>query len=99
MSGLNSGNLKGFMKNWNGRPVARDWDGSKGKVCVDAATATDGWGGDKLRTAMKKDFYKHPSKYNDFGGGAPDPGRSGFYRRNQWLQQFFINTGRYDRNR
>lgn len=99
MNGLNSGDLDGFMKAWNGSRVATNWDGSKGNVCVDAATATDGWGGYKLRNAMKSDFYKHPSKYYDFGGGLPNPGQRGFYRKNPWLQQFFIDTGRYDKIR
>ena len=95
MSGLNSGSFQDFLSNWNGRPVAPNWDGSQGQVCIDATTAVDGWGGNTLRDAMRQDYQNNPGSYRDFGAGPANPNNSLFYRRNGWLQQFFQNTNRY----
>ncbi len=97
MTGLNSQSMADFINNWNGRPVAPNWDGYQGEVCIDATTAKDGFGGSKLRDAMLKDFLKNQGTYTDFGGGPPNPNTSMFYRRNAWLKQFFINSNRYAR--
>ena len=95
MTGINSGSLQDFMNHWNGRNVAPDWDGSKGNVCIDATTAPDGWGGPSLRDAMRQDYNNNPDSYRDFGAGSANPNSDLFFRRNGWLQQFFINTNRY----
>lgn len=95
MSDLNSVPLQSFRDNWDGNPVAPEWDGSKGMMCIDAATATDGFGGNTLRDAMRQDYKSNPSSYRDFGAGPANPNSSLFYRRNGWLQQFFQNTNRY----
>jgi RHS repeat-associated protein len=100
------GNMKGltdaddlarYIDNWDNAPVAPGWDGSQGDVCIDGLTAPDGYGGSKLRKAMKKDFNKNKQKYKDFGAGKPNPQQPAFYRRNAWLNQFFRNTGRFYR--
>jgi hypothetical protein len=102
MSGLASTSLEAFMQAWNGRAVAPDWDGARGSVCIDAATATDAYGGNTLRNAMRADYEQRPGTYQpiplDAGGSQrPNPADASFYRSNPWLQRFFVNTGRYTR--
>ena len=93
MTGLTSQSLPDYMKQWSDTAVAPDWDGSKGKVCVDATTSKTGWGGDLLRQAMTSDFKKNPSVY------SLTPNNSLFFRRNSNLQRFFIDTNRYDKKK
>lgn len=87
--------LESYRKAWNGRQVAPDWDGAKGSVCIDGVTSIDGYGGVKLREAMKADFKANRTKYRNFGAGEPDPSKAVFFRRLAWLVQFFKNTNRY----
>ncbi len=101
MAGLTSTSVDNLKKNWAGKEVGVDWNGNKGKVCVDIATDIHGFGGSKLRNAMKNDYKQESSTYMPIplGTGAkqkPDPKNNSFYRANPWLQQFFINTGRYE---
>lgn len=91
--------LEAYRKLWEGRPVAADWDGSKGNVCIDGVTAIDGYGGAKLRAAMLADFKTQPGKYVNFGAGKPDASKAIFFRRLAWLVQFFKNTNRYANKR
>lgn len=87
--------LESYRKTWDGRQVAPEWDGSKGNVCIDGVTSIDGYGGAKLRDAMRADFKANPKKYRNFGAGEPDPSKAVFFRRLGWLVQFFKNTNRY----
>lgn len=87
--------LESYRKAWEGRAVAPEWDGSKGNVCIDGVTSIDGYGGEKLRSAMRADFKAHRRKYRNFGAGEPNPAQDVFFRRLGWLVQFFKNTGRY----
>ena len=95
MSGLTSQSLADYVKAWDGAPVAPEWNGYRGKVCIDTVTSKRGFGGRRLRNAMMDDFKKHRKSYKNFGAGNPDPSSELFFRRNPWLKQFFENTGRY----
>lgn len=87
--------LESYRKKWDGSAVAPEWDGTKGHVCVDGVTSIDGYGGEKLRAAMRADFKSNPRKYRNFGAGDPNPANESFFRRLAWLVQFFKNTGRF----
>jgi hypothetical protein len=100
MSGLSSITIEELMKNWRGKPVAANWIGNQGLICNDVITSASGFGGQKLRDAMMANFYSNPAAYRpiplDKGGNMlPNPLNNSFYRANPWIQQFFINTGKY----
>lgn len=87
--------MESYKKAWDGRAVAPEWDGAKGNVCIDGVTSIDGYGGAKLRDAMKADFKANSKKYRNFGAGNANPNQAAFFRPLAWLVQFFKNTNRY----
>jgi RHS repeat-associated protein len=95
MKGLTAMPLSDLMKAWAGDDVAPDWDGSRGKVCIDVVTDAGGYGGNKVRDAMREDFKRNRAKYKNFGAGDPNINDQNFFRRNRWFQQFLRNTQRY----
>jgi len=98
MTDLNSLDLEKFIKEWGKVKRDPDWNGYNGYVCVDEATDVNGYGGEKLRDAMKQDYNNNPEGYPLIKGDPmkPNPENEWFYRKNPWLLDFFINTGRYE---